>query len=108
MQDFMMDLDRSVTAADLKRSVMEAAQEYSDKNARSAKYGRPLCLAAEETMEMLSLLKDRRLGKLCIVPDENGVVLRLTTHSCSGGDHLSEPVDFAKEQGVTGQLRLIY
>ncbi|MBQ3787063.1 MAG: alpha/beta hydrolase [Lachnospiraceae bacterium] len=108
MQDFMMDLDRSVPAADLKRSVMEAAQEYSDKNALSAKDGRHLCLAAEETMEMLSLLKDRRPGKLCIVPDENGVVLRLTTDLYPGGDHLSEQVDFEKEQGVTGKLRLIY
>ncbi len=107
-KQYKIILDRQKPEDELKASVLRSVEDYTDRNGLGAKNGRHICLAAEETMEMLRVLKCRQPDLMLIERDGTDVLLRFITTSCSDEVTGDEEPDFTDTKGVTGKLRLLY
>ena len=108
MNEYRMKLDWDKPVEEVKTTVMNAAEEYSRKNNLEKRDSSHLRLAAEETMEMVRLLKDRRPEELCLEMEDETVILHLITRTRQEGTRLAGPADYAGAQGISGKLRLLY
>ena len=107
MKKLVVKLDWERNADDLKKLVLEAADDYRAKYGLGKKDGRYLRLAVEESMELLGHIKAGRPDEIHIEETDDGVRLRFITNTSAGGE---DEFSFADREmhGVTGKLKAFY
>ncbi len=108
MNDMVIKLDWEKGTEELKKTVMEGAGKYSKEHALKEKDMRHLCLAGEETMEMIGLLKTGRPEELHFDETDKGVRIRLITEKTQRPGEEDFATLSENARGVTGKLRMLY
>lgn len=91
---------------DVKKKVMNVADDFAAKSGVKGKDGMHLCLAAEEMIEMFRLIADRRPNEMLLEKEEGRVSLRLVTRMPEQQPPSGEAC--RDTEGVAGKLRMLY